>query len=53
VNVSTTIEPGIVVGDRVLVTGQVLEDGTWQALTINKLEAEIFDFVGVVISTDP
>lgn len=53
VNVSTTIEPGIVVGDRVLVTGQVLDDGTWLALTINKLEAETFDFVGVVISTDP
>lgn len=53
VNLSTTIEPGLLVGDRVLVTGQVLDDGTWLALTLNKLEAETFDFVGVVINTDP
>lgn len=53
VNVSTTIEPDIVVGDRVLVIGQILDDGTWQALTINKIESETFDFIGIVISTDP
>ncbi len=53
VNVSATIEPGIVTGDRVLVVGQILADGTWQALTINKIESEAFDFVGVVMSADP
>lgn len=53
VGISTTVEPGIEVGDRVLVVGQVLDDGTWQATAIRRVEADTFDFVGVVISTDP
>ncbi len=53
VGISTTVEPGIEVGDRVLVVGHALDDGTWQATVIRRAEADTFDFVGVVISTDP
>ncbi|MGQ0605246.1 MAG: DUF5666 domain-containing protein [Anaerolineales bacterium] len=55
VNVSTTIEPGIMVGDVVLVSGQILDDGVWQAQTIRRVPAGggPFEMVGVVISLDP
>jgi hypothetical protein len=53
VNLSTTVEPGIVAGDRVVVIGQVLPDGTWLATSIKRVSLDTFDFVGVVISTDP
>lgn len=54
VNVSATIDPGIVEGDVVHVTGVILEDGAWLAETIEKIsETGAFDFVGIVISADP
>lgn len=55
VDVSTTIEAGIGVGDVVSVQGEVLADGTRRALSITKLNAEVgtFDFVGIVVSRDP
>jgi hypothetical protein len=53
VNVSTTIDAGIVVSDVVHVEGEILDDGTWLATSIQKTEENTFDFVGVVISTDP
>jgi len=53
VNVSTTIEAGIEVGDLVVVKGQILENGTWLATSIEPAETETFDFVGVVISQEP
>jgi ferric-dicitrate binding protein FerR (iron transport regulator) len=55
VNVSTTIEAGIVVSDVVHVEGKILDDGTWRATSIQKIEAEeeTFDFTGVVIGMDP
>lgn len=55
VNVSTTIDAGIVVSDVVHAKGEILDDGTWQATSIQKIEAaeETFDFIGVVINTDP
>lgn len=55
VDVSTTIEAGIVVGEVVSVEGEVLADGTRRAISITKLNAEVgtFDFIGIVISRDP
>jgi len=55
VNVSTTIEPGIVVGDVVQVSGQILEDGVWLAQTIRRVPAGggPFEMVGVATSLDP
>lgn len=55
VNVSTTIDAGIMVSDVVHVKGEILADGTWQATSIQKIEAaeETFDFTGVVIGMDP
>ncbi|MBM2848652.1 MAG: FecR protein, partial [Anaerolineales bacterium] len=53
VNVSTTIEAGIVVSDVVHVEGEILDDGTWLATSIQKTEENTFDFTGVVISMDP
>lgn len=55
VNVSTTIDAGIVVSDVVHAKGEILDDGTWQATSIQKIEAaeETFDFTGVVINTNP
>jgi uncharacterized protein DUF5666/FecR-like protein len=53
VNVSTTIDAGIVVSDVVHVKGEILDDGTWQATSIQKAAESTFDFVGVVMSMDP
>lgn len=53
VNLSTTIESGIVVGDRVQVTGQILDDGTWMATSIQNVTSDLFDFAGIVLSIDP
>ena len=53
VNVSTTIDAEIVAGDVVLVRGQILEDDTWLATSIQRTTADMFDFVGVVVRTNP
>ena len=52
----TIIEPGIEVGDRVRVSGRILDDGVWVAAVIEKLEDEprhTVVLVGVVDSIDP
>jgi hypothetical protein len=55
----TIIEPGIAVGDEVLVQGVIQEDGTWVAATIKKLGDDDDDddgtivFIGIVDSIDP
>jgi hypothetical protein len=52
----TEIETGIEVGDAVKVEGRILEDGTWVAVEIKRLddeEALYFEFVGTVDSVDP
>lgn len=52
----TEIASDIAVGDRVRVSGIILEDGTWVALEINLLDAEEglqLTFVGTVESIDP
>ena len=53
----TGIEPGIRVGDRVRVTGRILEDGTWMAAEIERLDDDDgvipVVFVGTVDSMDP
>jgi len=56
VEVSTTIEAGIVVSDVVEVQGVVLADGTRLARSIAKLADGVvgeFEFTGIVISLDP
>jgi len=54
VNEFTMIEPGIVVGSTVRVTGMILEDGTWLATSIELLdETNTLVFIGIVDSTDP
>lgn len=53
----TEIETGIRLGDRVRVEGRILEDGTWMAAEIERLddddEARHVEFVGTVVSLDP
>lgn len=53
----TEVEAGIGIGDRVRVRGRVLEDGTWLATEIERLddddEALRIVFVGTVDSIDP
>ncbi len=52
----TEIDAGIQVGDQVRVRGRILEDGTWLAFEIKRLEADDrlgLVFVGTVDSTDP
>jgi hypothetical protein len=55
----TEIEPGIEVGDLVRVKGRILEDGTWVAFTIERLDDDEEDdelqiiFVGPVDGIDP
>ena len=53
----TAIEPGIDIGDRVRVKGRVLEDGTWLATEIERLDQDEpvlqIVFVGTVDSIDP
>ena len=53
VGVSTTIVPGLKVGDRVQVNGEIQPDGTWLALLIQPVKVTTFDFVGVVIRMNP
>ncbi|MBL8057202.1 MAG: FecR domain-containing protein [Anaerolineales bacterium] len=53
VNVSTTIAAGLTISDVVQVQGVILTDGTWLARSIQPAELETFDFVGVVLSTEP
>jgi hypothetical protein len=54
VNEFTRIEPGIVVGSLVRVTGTILPDGTWLARTLELLdETNVLVFIGIVESTDP
>lgn len=52
----TVIEPGITVEDLVRVSGFILEDGTWVAAAIEKInhdETNTIVLVGVVNSIDP
>ncbi len=51
----TSIDEDIEVGDLVQVTGYILEDNTWLAVTIERQEegTATFTFTGVVGSTDP
>ncbi|NUM46499.1 MAG: FecR domain-containing protein [Anaerolineales bacterium] len=54
VNEFTQIESGIVVGSTVRVTGRILEDGTWLARAIERLdERNTLIFLGIVDSVDP
>lgn len=56
VNVSTSIDAGIVEGDVVHVQGEILANGERQAFSIEKLSSGVegeFDFVGIVISLEP
>lgn len=54
VNEFTHIEPGILVGSLVRVTGRILEDGTWLARSIELLdESNTLVFIGIVDSIDP
>lgn len=54
VNEFTRIDPDIVVGSTVRVTGRILEDGTWLARSIELLEeTNTLVFIGIVDSTDP
>ena len=52
---TTTISPGLVVGDLVRVIGWILEDGTWEASAILRAldESRAFDFTGAIESIDP
>lgn len=55
---STQIDEGLQAGDRVRVKGVILEDGTWLAYSIERVEAEepsapIIILIGKVASTDP
>lgn len=51
----TSIDEDIEVGDLIQVTGYILEDNTWLAVTIERQEEETatFTFTGVVGSIDP
>ncbi|HNB50581.1 MAG TPA: DUF5666 domain-containing protein [Anaerolineales bacterium] len=54
VNEFTQIEPGVVVGSLVRVTGTILEDGTWLARSIELLDGtNTLVFIGIVGSIDP
>lgn len=53
VNVSATVEAGLAVGDVVDVRGHIQADGAWLAESITRAVAGTFDFVGVVITTNP
>jgi hypothetical protein len=52
---NTSIDEDIEIGDLVRVTGYILEDNTWLAVTIERQEAEpaTFTFTGLVDSIDP
>lgn len=54
VNEFTRIDPGILVGSTVRVTGRILENGTWLARSVELLdETNTLVFLGIVDSTDP
>lgn len=55
---STQIDEGLQAGDRVRVKGVILEDGTWLAYSIERVEAEepadpVIILIGKVASIDP
>ncbi len=52
---TTAIDKGILVGDVVAVQGWILDDGTWLANSIERIEEEEreFEFTGYVESIDP
>jgi hypothetical protein len=51
----TVIAEGLVVGDLVHVRGWILEDGTWLASAIERVDDEepLFEFTGAIESIDP
>jgi hypothetical protein len=52
----TEMDAGLAVGDRVRVTGRVLDDGSWLAEEVERLDpgaATRFEFVGPIDSIDP
>lgn len=52
----TDIEPGLEIGDLVWVKGQLMEDGTWVAFEIERIDETtnpLIVIIGTVISTDP
>jgi hypothetical protein len=52
----TEIDPDLMTGDRVRVSGRIQEDGTWIAYEIERIHQEPFPLIviiGTVISTDP
>jgi hypothetical protein len=55
INISTTISEGLVVGDLVRVKGWILDDNTWQAVSILRSvdDSRSFEFVGKIESMDP
>lgn len=54
ITAETVIDPDIVTGDVVQVSGQILPEGIWRAEAITRVaESGTFDFAGVVISTNP
>ena len=53
VGVSTTISPGLKVGDSVQVTGQILANGAWLADAIQPAKVTTFAFVGIVVRLNP
>jgi hypothetical protein len=55
VDANTQLDPGLVVGDLVQVTGRLLEDGTWLANSIRRLAPGegSFEIVGVLDSLEP
>jgi hypothetical protein len=52
----TEMDKGLAVGDRVRAEGRILDDGTWLAEEVKRLDegtASAFEFVGVVNTRDP
>ncbi|MFC1996147.1 DUF5666 domain-containing protein [Chloroflexota bacterium] len=50
----TTIDPGLIVGDLVLVSGQIQTDGSWLAFEIRRYDGALLSIlVGRVYSKDP
>lgn len=55
IDANTQVESGVVVGDTVLVRGRILDDGTWQATSIQSAPdtQHKFVIVGPVVSLEP
>jgi hypothetical protein len=52
----TDMDDGLAVGDRVRAMGRILDDGTWLAERVERLDegaAPVFEFAGVVNTTEP